>query len=110
MIRVGLVGVGYWGPKLARVLNQNQRCKFVACCDLNKDNLHRITQQYPSLKGFTAVDEMLKEGLDAVAISTPISTHFAIAQKALNSGLHVMVEKRVPKSSRASLTPRVSLY
>ena len=99
MIRVGLVGVGYWGPNLARVLNQNRRCKFIACCDLNKDNLHKITEQYPSLKGFTTFEEMLKEGLDAVAISTPISTHFEIAQKALNSGLHVMVEKPLAHNS-----------
>lgn len=93
MIRVGLVGVGYWGPNLARVLNQNRRCKFVACCDLNRHNLERITQQYPSLQGFTTVDEMLAAGLDALVISTPISTHFEIAQQALRNGLHVMVEK-----------------
>jgi len=71
----------------------------VACCDVNKDNLQKITEQYPSLKGFTTVDEMLEEGLDAVIISTPISTHFEIAQKALNRGLHVMVEKPLAHNS-----------
>jgi len=99
MIRVGLVGVGYWGPNLARVLNQNRRCKFVACCDINNDNLQKITEQYPSVRGYTSLDEMLSEGLDAVVVATPISTHFDIAQKALNSGLHVMVEKPLAHNS-----------
>lgn len=99
MIRVGLVGAGYWGPNLARVLNQSRKCEFVACCDVNSNNLQKVIRQYPRLKGFTNIEEMLRDGLDAVVIATPISTHFEIARRALNAGMHVMVEKPLAHNS-----------
>src|SRR6185312_11973747 len=49
MFKVGLVGLGYWGPNLARVLANNERCDFSACCDLDPRKLSKITRQYPSL-------------------------------------------------------------
>lgn len=111
MIKVGLIGAGYWGPNLARVLNQNRKCEFVACCDINPGNLEKILHQYPRLKGFTSVDEMLSHGLDAVVIATPISTHYEIARKALTAGLHVMVEKPLAhKSSYADELASTALH
>jgi len=100
MIKVGLIGAGYWGPNLARVLSQSRKCEFVACCDVNAGNLEKIVHQYPRVKGFASVDEMLADVLDAVVIATPISTHYEIARKALNAGVHVMVEK--PLAHKAS--------
>jgi predicted dehydrogenase len=99
MTKVGLIGLGYWGPNLARVLNQSRRCEFVACCDTNSENLRKVTRQYPTLRGFSSACEMLKSDVDAVVLATPISTHYSLAREALNAGKHVMVEKPLTHNS-----------
>lgn len=93
MIKVGLTGMGYWGPNLARVINQYQGCEFAAACDVRPENLSRITQQYPTVKGYANFDEFLASDVDAVMIATPISTHHKLAKQALLAGKHVFVEK-----------------
>ena len=93
MIKVGLVGVGYWGPNLARVLSQYPGCDLNAVCDLRPESVERMRQQYPSAKGYQDCDEFLASDLDAVVIATPISTHYALARRALLAGKHVFVEK-----------------
>src|SRR6266700_1271165 len=101
MLNVGLIGLGYWGPNLARVLNQIQGCKFVACCDLEPKRLQRVLRQYPGVEGFTNCDRMW-DTVDAVAIATPISTHYDLAQEALSRGKHVFVEKPLAHSSECA--------
>ena len=76
MIKVGLVGTGYWGPNLARVLSQYPGCDFAAACDLRPEHLERLMAQYPAAKGYLDLGEFLASGLDAVVIATPISTHY----------------------------------
>ena len=99
MLRVGLAGLGYWGPNLARVLANNERCEFSACCDLDPGKLSKITRQYPSVKGYRNFDELLKSDIDAVVIATNIGTHYDLAKRALISGKHVFVEKPLADSS-----------
>lgn len=98
MLNVGLIGLGYWGPNLARVLNQTQRCNFVACCDLQPQRLQKVLRQYPGVQGFSKLDEMWDK-VDAVAIATPISTHYDLAHEALSRGKHVFVEKPLAHSA-----------
>jgi predicted dehydrogenase len=93
MIKVGIIGLGYWGPNLARVLNQTPRCEFTSCCDLDPERLEKTTRQYPGLKGYRRAEDLLESDVDAVAIATPISTHYDVVRKALHSGKHVLVEK-----------------
>ncbi len=93
MIKLGLAGMGYWGPNVARVMNQYPGCTFAAACDLRPENLERITRQYPSVKGYVNFDEFLESDLDGVVIATPISTHHRLAKQALLAGKHVFVEK-----------------
>jgi predicted dehydrogenase len=93
VIKVGLVGIGYWGPNLARVLSQYPGCDLTAVCDLRPESLARMRQQYPSAKGYLDCDEFLASDLDAVVIATPISTHYGLARRALLAGKHVFVEK-----------------
>jgi predicted dehydrogenase len=93
MIKVALTGAGYWGPNLARVLNQSRQCEFVSICDAAPKNLEKITRQYPSIKGYSDFDSMLASDADAVVIATPISTHYDLAKRALLAGKHVFVEK-----------------
>jgi predicted dehydrogenase len=93
MTTVALTGMGYWGPNLARVLNQSPNCDFVAACDVNPRTLEKITRQYPSLQGYSNFEDLLQSDVDAIVIATPISTHHALAKRALLAGKHVFVEK-----------------
>jgi predicted dehydrogenase len=102
MLKIGLIGLGYWGPNLARVLNQSLRCEFTACCDLDSGKIEKITRQYPNLRGFTRVEDLLDSDVDAVVIATPISTHHELASQALQWGKHVFVEKPLADSSEKS--------
>ena len=99
MIKVGLIGLGYWGPNLARVLWQTPHCQFVACCDLDSERLKKIAHQYPSVQPFQEVDQLLDSDVDAVAIATPICTHYELARRALLRGKHVFVEKPLADTS-----------
>ena len=99
MIRAGLVGLGYWGPNLARVLSSNEHCTFVACCDLDTNKLQRVTRRYPTVKPYRDVDELLRSDVDAVFIATNIRTHYDLAKRALIRGKHVFVEKPLADSS-----------
>ena len=110
MIKVGLIGLGYWGPNLARVLNQTQRCEFAACCDLDSQRLEKIARQYPGVRRYQNVDDLLDSDIDAVAIATPIRTHYKLAHLALQRGKHVFVEKPLAdcftKARELSLTAK----
>ena len=98
MLRVGLLGFGYWGPNLARALSQARNCRFVACCDPDPEHLNRALQQYPNLLGFSRCNDMWAS-VDAVIIATPISTHFELAAAALKHGKHALVEKPLAHES-----------
>lgn len=101
MTRVGLVGAGYWGPNLARVMNQSPKCDFVAACDCDPRNLEKVTQRYPYLIGYSSFADLLTSDVEAIVIATPISTHYELAKQALLAGKHVFVEK--PLAHQAEL-------
>lgn len=101
MTSVALVGAGYWGPNLARVMNQSPKCDFVAACDCAPGNLEKIIQRYPFLKAYSSFSDLLASDVEAVAIATPISTHYELAKQALLAGKHVFVEK--PLAHKAEL-------
>jgi predicted dehydrogenase len=93
-IRVGAIGYGYWGPNVVRNLHSLENCRVVAICDKNQASLRRASRVYPDvelttdlMKVLTAVD------IDAVAVITPVWTHFELAKCALENGKHVFVEK-----------------
>ena len=68
MIKAGLIGLGYWGPNLARVLSNSERCEFVACCDIDPRRTQRITRQYPSVKPYTDFKELIASDIDAGSV------------------------------------------
>jgi predicted dehydrogenase len=93
-INVGIVGTGYWGPHVARSFELTGRATVRWLCDRDPARLATIAAGYPAAR--TAADpEILfaDPALDAVAISTPATTHYALAGRALAAGKHVLVEK-----------------
>ena len=91
MPRVGVIGAGWWGRNHVRVLNELQ-C-LSAVCDVSEERANAFSKSF-QVPGYTSVDAMLKkEELDAVTICTPAWTHFSMASKALEAGLHTFVEK-----------------
>jgi len=94
MIRIGVVGYGYWGPNIVRNFVTTEGARVVSICDINEDMLKRATKAYPNIEVTTDPDDVcFSTAIDAVAIVTPVYTHFEIARKALQNGKHVFVEK-----------------
>jgi predicted dehydrogenase len=99
MIKTGLIGLGYWGPNLARVLAQAHKSEFTAICDLDPAPLERTRRQYPAARTFSNVNDFLDSNVEAVLIATPIGTHHDLARRALLAGKHVFVEKPLADTS-----------
>ena len=94
MIRIGVIGYGYWGPNIVRNFNGVDGSKVVAVCDVSEEKAARATKAYQDIEATTCVDDLIAApDVDAVAVITPVSTHFKLAKKALNEGKHVFVEK-----------------
>jgi len=100
MIRFGVIGYGYWGPNIVRNLNSLGGAKVVAVCDQKDESLRRAKQSYPDILATKDSSEILcSPDIDAVAVITPVWTHFDLAEKALRNGKHVFVEKPFTSTS-----------
>jgi len=94
MIRVGIIGYGYWGPNIARNLNALDSMCVSAICDRDPAALARVRKAYPGITTCSDADEILtSSSIDAVAVITPVWTHYKLAKAALLNGKHVFVEK-----------------
>jgi protoporphyrinogen oxidase/predicted dehydrogenase len=99
-VRVGVVGVGYWGPNLVRNLAESPSYELAYVCDARPETLDAITRRYPEVRCTTRYEELLSaDDLEAVAIATPVSTHHALALAALDAGKHAFVEKPLAAST-----------
>jgi predicted dehydrogenase len=91
-IRVGLAGLGYWGPNLAR--NFDDLAELAWLCDVSEESRERYTPRYPATRMTPSFDELLADdSVDAVVVATPVPTHYELARLALEAGKHVLVEK-----------------
>lgn len=98
-LKVAIVGQGYWGPNILRVLMENRLAEVVYCCDLDEKRLEKARKRYPGLKTTTFSKEVISDpAVQAVLIATPISTHFPLASEVLNAGKSVFVEKPMTES------------
>lgn len=94
MINLGMVGLGYWGPNLLRNFNQLPDCRVKVCCDLDPACLAKAQERYPDLAGTDQYNILLADPeIDAIVIATPAATHYSLAQKALQHGKHLFIEK-----------------
>jgi predicted dehydrogenase len=99
-IPVGVIGAGYWGPNLIRNFSSCPLTEVTAVCDASPARLESIARTHGNLKLVSSVDELLEQGVQAVAIATPVSTHHALAERCLDAGLHVLVEKPLAATAR----------
>ena len=93
MIRIGVVGAGYWGSKHIRVLHELQGSEMYMVCDQDPVKLDEIKHYFPNALITSDYQEMLKSDIDAVVIATPVNSHFLLTREALLAGKHVLVEK-----------------
>jgi predicted dehydrogenase len=99
-VRIGVVGLGYWGPNLIRNLNELETADLRWICDLDRDRLDAISKRYPAVKRTSRFDELLEDPqVEAVALATPVSTHYSLARAALLAGKHVFIEKPLAAST-----------
>jgi predicted dehydrogenase len=99
-VRVAVVGLGYWGPNLVRNLHELPEAEIVWVCDRREEALARCSSRYPAVPTTTSYEEILAApNVDAVAIATPVSSHYGLAKAALTAGKHVFVEKPLAASS-----------
>jgi predicted dehydrogenase len=100
MIRIGVIGYGYWGPNIVRNFQSAEGSRVVAVCDKSEKALRRIQQANPDVRVTSNADELLTAtDIDAIAVVTPVWTHFELAKKALENGKHVFVEKPFTSSA-----------
>jgi predicted dehydrogenase len=100
MIRVGVIGYGYWGPVVARNFQTADGCQLAAVCDANRAAQERARKAHPGVQVTSDVSEIIRSPhIDAVAVITPVWTHFELAKAALENGKHVFVEKPFTASS-----------
>ena len=94
MIHIGVIGYGYWGPNIVRNLRGLEGCEVAGVCDLSPAALKRVAQAHPGVPVTTDPSELLTSTeIDAIAVVTPVSTHFDLAKAALENGKHVFIEK-----------------
>ncbi|MEE9296640.1 MAG: Gfo/Idh/MocA family oxidoreductase [Phycisphaerae bacterium] len=98
MLRVGVIGCGYWGPNLVRVFGACERSCVTAACDLDADRVARIRRSYPTTDAMTNPGDLIaRTDVDLVVVATPVESHFSLARQAIEQGKHVLVEKPFTK-------------
>jgi predicted dehydrogenase len=94
----GVIGWGYWGPKIARNLNAIPHSSVTKIADIDRSRLIPLTLNRPLVQTTTQVEELFRSDIDGVVIATPVSTHYSLARDALLHAKHVLVEKPLTAS------------
>jgi predicted dehydrogenase len=99
-LRIGVVGLGYWGPNLARIFAGLPGCELAWCCDADEQRRARLQIVHRSTRFTERIEELLEDDhLDAVVLATPVSTHARLAEQVLSAGKHCFVEKPLAQSA-----------
>src|ERR1700727_1891984 len=97
VVRIGVIGYGYWGPNIVRNFHGQDRSRVVAVCDKSSKSLDRVRSSFPEMRTTNDCKDLLTSpDIDAIAVVTPVWTHFELAKTALENGKHVFVEKLFP--------------
>jgi predicted dehydrogenase len=104
MINMGIIGYGYWGPNLVRNFSESDGAQVLMVADLKQSNLDKAKKRHPSIQTTLLPQDIFKNSkIDAVAIATPVSSHFDLCMQAFQSGKHVFVEKPLASNSQQVL-------
>jgi predicted dehydrogenase len=94
MLAIGVIGYGYWGPNIVRNFNNASGASVVSVCDLEQCSLYKVKKNYAGMQITRDCNDIINSSdIDAVAIITPVSTHYDLAKKALLNGKHIFIEK-----------------
>jgi predicted dehydrogenase len=104
MIRVGLIGYGYWGPNMARNLADVPGMQVCAVADLKPERFDLVQRRHPGVEVTADASAVINDpAIDAIVLATPVATHFPLAMAALRAGKHVLIEKPMTSSSEEAL-------
>jgi predicted dehydrogenase len=99
MIRLAVIGYGYWGPNLVRNFYNTPDCKITLVVDSREERLQLVKKAFPAINISTQINDALTDkDIDAVVIATPVFTHFGLAKTALQNGKHVLIEKPMTRT------------
>lgn len=99
-MKVGIIGLGYWGPKLIRNFISNKSIESISVFDADRSRMEIAQRDYPTIKLSDSLENIFESDIEAVVIATPVHTHYEIARRALESGKHIWVEKPFTKTSK----------
>ncbi len=98
-VRIGVVGLGYWGPNLARNFAAVSGCELAWCCDASEEARARLARTFPGVQFTAELDDLLSDPeLDGIALATPVPSHSELAVRVLGAGKHCLVEKPLAQS------------
>ena len=101
MIKLGIIGCGYWGANLVRNFYQADNCEIKIVAEESSARQDFVKSNYPEIKVTSDYKELLKDGvIDAIIVATPASHHYELAEESLRAGKHVFVEKPLALTSR----------
>jgi predicted dehydrogenase len=104
MIKVGVIGYGYWGPNLVRNFMEAPGSTVVTVCDLQSERLRLLKVRYPTVTTATDCCDLLADpSIDAIVVATPVSSHFELGMAALKAGKHVLIEKPLAANSEQAM-------
>ncbi len=100
MLRMGVIGYGYWGPNLVRNFAESSQTSVTMVADLDETRLALVRKRFPMVRTTTAIAELIADpNVDAVAIATPVRTHFALGMEVLKAGKHLWLEKPMTETA-----------
>jgi predicted dehydrogenase len=100
MINIGVIGYGYWGPNLVRNFAELRCATVRKVADLDAAKLELVHRRYPAIETTTNFQELLADtSIDAIAVATPVHTHFELGMAVLKSGKHLWLEKPMAETS-----------
>jgi predicted dehydrogenase len=100
VIRIGVIGYGYWGPNLVRNFAETETAMVSAVADLDRKKLETVARRYPAVRTTTRFQDLLEDpAIDAIAVATPVQTHFELGMAALKAGKHLWLEKPMTETS-----------
>ena len=99
MLTIAIVGCGYWGPNIIRNFNSLKDCKVKIICDLSEDRLAQMKSLYPEVETTSDYDKLINDPeIDAIAIATPVASHYELAKRCMEAGKHTLIEKPMAAS------------